>query len=255
MFQRNWLFAGLALALFLLPAQFLFGQLDQGKITGVVEDTSGAVIAHAAVTLTNTDEGFTLKTHSDASGIYTFPTVKIGNYQVTASAPNFQTTTQTNLHLNIQQTLNAVITLKPGAANVTVMVTSEAPLLQTQESSVGQTMDAATINNVPLAGRNWVYIAQLANGAALPTGSRGASNGDFNANGQRAEENNFILDGVDNNSNAVDLYNGASYVVNPPPDALAEFKVQTTLGNITRVVQILQPGKRIAECHKRAVAN
>ena len=118
-------------------------------------------------------------------------------------------------------------TLKPGAVSEVVTVSEEPPPLQTQDSSVGQTMSAQEINNVPLNGRNWVYIAQLAPGVALPEGSRGAGKGDFNANGQRAEENNFILDGVDNNANAVDLYNGASYVVNPPPDALAEFKVQT----------------------------
>ena len=81
---------------------------------------------------------------------------------------------------------------------------------------------------MPLNGRNWVYIAQLSAGTAVADGSRGGGKGDFEANGQRAEENNFILDGVDNNANVVDFYNGASFVVNPPPDALAEFKVQTS---------------------------
>jgi hypothetical protein len=226
-YRRRVLLTLLALALLLVP-QEIFGQLDQGTITGIVQDPSGAVVANAAVTLANTDEGFVLKTKTDGAGIYTFPSVKIGNYQVTASSPNFQTTTQTNLRLNIQQTLNVVIVLKPGATNETVTVTTEVPLMQTQDSSVGQTMDADTINSVPLNGRNWVYIAQLAAGAALPTGARGGGEGDFNANGQRAEENNFILDGVDNNANVVDFTNGASYVVNPPPDALAEFKVQTS---------------------------
>jgi hypothetical protein len=206
----------------------MFGQLDQGTITGVVQDQLGAVIPNAAVTLTNIDEGQVLKSKTDGAGIYTFSPIKIGNYKVSASAPNFETTTQTNLHLNIQQRLNVVITLKPGTATETVTVTSEIPLMQTQESSVGQTMDSDTINAVPLNGRNWVYIAQLAPGVALPTGARGGGAGDFNSNGQRAEENNFILDGVDNNANVVDFTNGASYVVNPPPDALAEFKVQTS---------------------------
>lgn len=100
--------------------------------------------------------------------------------------------------------------------------------MQTQESSVGQVVDTETINSVPLNGRNWVYIAHLSAGTAEAAGARGAGKGDFEANGQRAEENNFILDGVDNNANVVDFYNGASFVVNPPPDALAEFKVQTS---------------------------
>jgi hypothetical protein len=226
-FRRIWLFALFAFALLFVPAQTVFGQLDQGTITGVVQDPSGAAIANASVTLTNVDEGLVLKARTDGAGIYVFSPIKIGNYQVTVSAPYFETTTQTNLHVSIQQRLNVVVTLKPGAATETVTVTTEAPLMQTQDSSVGQTMNTETINSIPLSGRNWVYIAQLAPGAALPTGARGGGEGDFNANGQRAEENNFILDGVDNNANVVDFTNGASYVVNPPPDALAEFKVQT----------------------------
>ncbi len=227
-FRRNVLFPLLALALLFASAHVMFGQLDQGTITGVVQDPTGAVIANAAVTLTDVDEGQMWKTKTDGTGVFSFPSTRIGDYKVTAAAPNFQTTTQTNLHLNIQQRLNVTITLKPGAQTEVVTVTTEAALMQTQDSSVGQTMTAQDINSIPLAGRNWVYIAQLAPGAALPTASRGAGKGDFNANGQRAEENNFILDGVDNNANVVDFYNGASYVVNPPPDALAEFNVQTS---------------------------
>lgn len=224
---RNWMTIALGLLL-LVPARFALAQLDQGTITGVVQDASGAVIGGASVTLTNVDEGLVLKTKSDAAGTYVFSPVKIGNYTVTASAPGFATTTQTNLHLSLQQRLNVIISLKPGSATETVTVTTEEPLMQTQESSVGQTVDSQTINSIPLNGRNWVYIAQLAAGADPPEGSRGAGKGDFNANGQRAEENNFILDGIDNNANVVDFYNGASFVVNPPPDALAEMKVQTS---------------------------
>ena len=217
-----------ALALLLVPTRLLLGQTDQGTITGVVQDPSGAVIGNASVTLTNVDEGQVLKSNTDGAGVYVFSPVKIGNYKVSASAPSFETTTQTNLHVSIQQRLNVVISLKPGATSETVTVTTEAPLMQNQDSSVGQTMDTATIESVPLNGRNWVYIAQLSAGTAVADGSRGGGKGDFEANGQRAEENNFILDGVDNNANVVDFYNGASFTVNPPPDALAEFKVQTS---------------------------
>lgn len=206
----------------------LWGQADQGTITGVVQDPSGAVIANANVTLISEDTGARLTATTDGGGVYVFSPIKIGKYKVTATAAGFETTTQTNLHLSIQQRLNVVVTLKPGAATETVTVTTEAPLMQTQESSTGQVIDTETINNVPLNGRNWVFIAQLSAGAVPPEGSRGAGKGDFNANGQRAEENNFILDGVDNNANVVDFYNGASFVAQPPPDALAEFKVQTS---------------------------
>lgn len=226
--RRLHLLSLLALVLMALPARWMFGQADQGTITGVIQDPSGAVIGNAEVTLVNTDEGQVLHAKADGAGVYVFSPIKIGNYKVTASAPGFETTTQTNLHLSIQQRLSVSVTLKPGAATETITVTTEAPLMQTQESSVGQTMDTETINSVPLNGRNWVYIAQLSAGTAVADGSRGGSKGDFEANGQRAEENNFILDGVDNNANVVDFYNGASFVVNPPPDALAEFKVQTS---------------------------
>jgi hypothetical protein len=227
-FIRSALSALLAPVLLMVPAQTMLGQVDQGTITGVVQDTTGAVIPKASVTLTNVDQGWKLNTLTDGSGVYVFSPIRIGNYQVTVSAPDFVTTTQANLHLNIQQRLNVVIVLKAGAASQTVTVTTQAPLMQTQESSVGQTMSTQQINSIPLNGRNWVYIAQLSAGTSVADGSRGGGKGDFEANGQRAEENNFILDGVDNNANVVDFYNGASYVVNPPPDALAEFKVQTS---------------------------
>jgi hypothetical protein len=226
--KRNAHLALLALLILLAAPLRIFGQVDQGTITGVVQDPSGAVIGNAGVTLTNVDEGQVLNSKSDGAGVYVFSPIKIGNYTVSASAPGFETTTQTHLKLSIQQRLNVVVVLKPGSTTETVTVTTDAPLMQTQESSVGQTMDTETINSVPLNGRNWVYIAQLSAGTAVADGSRGGGKGDFEANGQRAEENNFVLDGVDNNANVVDFYNGASFVVNPPPDALAEFKVQTS---------------------------
>jgi len=102
----------LALAVLLAPTRLLLGQTDQGTITGVVQDPSGAVIGNASVTLTNMDEGQVLKSNTDGAGVYVFSPIKIGNYKVSATAPNFETTTQTNLHLSIQQRLNVVISLK-----------------------------------------------------------------------------------------------------------------------------------------------
>jgi len=213
--------------LILLASVASFGQADQGTITGQVLDPSGAVVAKAAVKLTNIDTGLVLQAHTDSSGVYTFSPVKIGNYQISATAAGFATTTQQNLHLDVQQRLAVNIQLRTGAATETVEVTAAPPLMQSEEASVGQVMSARVINETPLNGRNWVYIAQLTSGVAPANGARGQGKGDFNANGQRAEQNNFILDGVDNNTNVVDFLNGASFVVRPPPDALSEFKVQT----------------------------
>ena len=208
-------------------ARMASAQADQGTITGLIQDRSGAVIGHAGVTLTNTDTGQILKTTSNSSGVYFFSPVKIGNYSLSASAQGFGTTTLINIKLGMQQQLNLVVTLKAGGLDQTISSTATEPLMQTQESSTGQSTAANSINKVPLSGGNWVYIAQLAAGAAPPQGTHGAGTGDFNSNGQRAEQNNYMLNGVDNNSHLVDFPTGASFVAQLPSEGLAEFKVQS----------------------------
>ncbi len=215
----------LALVLLFGLVRIASGQADQGTITGVVQDASGAAIGNAGVTLTNDDTGLVLKSNSNGSGVFFFSPIKIGNYRVTASSPGYGTTTLTGLTISMQQQLSVVVTLKRGAASDTT--TTVAPLMQTQESSTSQTTGAQSINRVPLSGGNWVFIAQLAAGAAPPQGSHGAGTGDFNSNGQRAEQNNYMLNGVDNNNHLVDFPTGASFVAQPPSEGLAEFKVQS----------------------------
>lgn len=209
---------------FAIPA---IAQTDQGAVTGTVSDSTGAIVPGSDVTLTNSDNGLVLRRKTDSSGAYVFSPVKIGNYTLTATAPGFKTTSEKEFHLNLQDRLEVNVKLETGAVSETVEVTSAAPLLQATESSTGQVIEAKTIDATPLNGRNWIFIAQLTSGVDGANGARGQGKGDFNANGQRAEQNNYILDGVDNNTNVVDFLNGASYVVRPPPDALAEFKVQT----------------------------
>lgn len=206
----------------------LFAQTDQGTITGTITDPQGAVVPNAQVALTNVETSLVLRRATNSGGMYVFSPVKIGIYSITVTAPGFETVTQSNLVLNVNQTLESNFKLRPGSVSQTVTVQGgAAQLMQTEEASTGQVMSSAVINETPLALRNYVFIAQLAAGVTEAQGSRGQGRGDFNANGLRAEQNNFILDGVDNNSNQVDFLNGASYVVKPPPDALAEFKVQT----------------------------
>jgi hypothetical protein len=203
-------------------------QLDQGTIAGSVTDGSGGLIPNAQVTLTNTDTGLVLHSTTSATGEFVFSPIKIGNYSVTVSAAGMETTTQKNLHVDLQQRLSVPVALQPGSVTDSVTITSAPPLLQSEQASVGQVVSTVAISNTPLNGRNYVYIAQLTAGVTPSPGSRGGGTGDFNANGQRAQQNNFLLDGVDNNINTVDFVNGTSYVVRPPPDALAEFKVETT---------------------------
>src|ERR1700733_2627007 len=221
-----WVVVGLCCAL--CSVRETWAQQDQGAITGVVQDKSGASIPDAQITLKNIENGLVLSAKTDSSGIYNFSPIRIGHYTISATAPGFRVTTQENVQLSLQERLNVVIILEPGVVTETVTVSSAPPLLQTQQGSVGQVISTRTINDTPLNGRNWVYIAQLTAGTNLSVGSRGGGSGDFEANGQQPEQNNFILDGVDNNVNSVDFLNGASFVVRPPPDALAEFKVETS---------------------------
>ena len=217
------------LCLILVHTPTAFGQVDEGSVTGTVLDPTGAVVPNASVTLLNTDQGLTLQSHSDASGNYVFSPVRIGNYTVTASAPGFSTTTQEKLTVAVGQQLQVNVSLKTGAASETVTVTTAPEQLQTEEGSVGQVMTERSVNNLPLNGRNFTFLAQL--GAGVNTAqadTRGnASSGAFTANGLRPAQNNYLLDGIDNNSNAVDFLNGTNFVILPPVDAIAEFKVQT----------------------------
>lgn len=221
-----WLILFLATAL-CIPGH-AFGQADQGSISGIIQDPSGRVIANAAVTLTDVDTGLVLKTTSSTTGVYTFSPLKIGNYSISAVAPGFSLTRQPGIHVFAQAQINIPLTLHLGAVSQSVTVSTAPPLLQTESGSVGQVMSTRTINAMPLNGRNAVYVAQLAPGVVQGVGGRGLGSGDFTANGQRPTENNFILDGIDNNTAVPDFLNGSSFVVNPPPDALSEFNVQTS---------------------------
>ncbi|WP_239461449.1 TonB-dependent receptor [Occallatibacter savannae] len=207
----------------------MYGQVDEGAITGTVQDSSGAVVPNADVTLLNTDQGITLQTKSNASGIYTFSPVRAGHYAVTVTAQGFAKTTQKNLTLSVAQTLQVNISLKLGGTTETVEVNTTPPQLQTEEASVGQVVSGQEVNNLPLNGRNFTFLAQLGAGMQTPQAdTRGnAASGAFSANGLRPAQNNYLLDGIDNNSNAVDFLNGTNFVILPPVDAIQEFKVQT----------------------------
>ena len=175
-------FAGLlclvALILGSLSGGRAFAQVDQGTITGIVQDSTGAVIPGADVTLTNTGTGLIQHTKSNGGGVYVFSPIPIGQYTVSATAANFETTLQQNITVHVSDRLNINLSLKPGNVSETVTVSSAPPLIQDQEASVNQTMDTQTINNTPLAERNWVYMAQLSTGVVPSYGTRGGGHGD-----------------------------------------------------------------------------
>src|SRR5256885_3214190 len=211
-------------------ATLVHAQVDTGTIVGRVTDASGAVIGGAKVTLTNQGTGAALSTTTGADGTYTFTPVRIGAYKLDASAPGFQTVSQTDLVVQVRANVVADFTLRPGNVTQTVEVTAAPPVLQTQDASVGQVMDTRNVNNLPLNGRNWTFLAQLAPGVNAPQAdTRGnAATGAFAANGLRPAQNNYMLDGIDNNSDTVDFLNGTNFVILPPIDAIQEFKVETS---------------------------
>jgi hypothetical protein len=181
------------------------------------------------VTLLNKDQGLSLETTTQPNGEYNFTPVRIGNYSLSVTAPGFSTTTQENLQVSVQQHLQVNIQLKTGATTETVEVNTTPALLQTEEGSVGQVITEKTINSLPLNGRNFTFLAQLGAGVNTPQAdTRGnAASGAFSANGLRPSQNNYLLDGIDNNSDTVDFLNGTNFIVLPPVDAIQEFKVQT----------------------------
>ncbi|MBA3442870.1 MAG: carboxypeptidase regulatory-like domain-containing protein [Pyrinomonadaceae bacterium] len=201
-------------------------QVDTGTILGTVRDANGAAVPQAKVTLVNTETSVSYSAETDENGRYTFTAIKTGTYQVTVEAAGFKKAIRSGIQLNIQQQPEINFALEIGDINQSVEVTAEAPLLQTQESSVGQAIGQNTINNLPLNGRDWTNLARLSVGVSIPQPGARASN-QFAANGTRPAQNNYILDGVDNNTASVDFLNGRSDVVRPPVDAIGEVKVQT----------------------------
>jgi hypothetical protein len=217
----------MGLLLCFLNASSAFAQMDQGAIIGVVTDSTGAVVPGAQVSVTETNTGLVLKTKTNSSGNYFFSPIKIGNYTVSAWAPGFQTTEEKGIVVHVTDRLNLPLHLLPGKVTETVVVTSSAPLMQTQTAETAMDIDSKFLDEAPLANRNWIFIAQEAPGVT-PMVGRGAGNGDFSSNGQHSEQNNYQLDGVDNNTMNSDYINGSGYNLAPPPEAIAEFKLETS---------------------------
>jgi hypothetical protein len=212
----------------MLPCQ-TFGQVDTGAISGTIKDTSGGSVAGAQVTLTNKGTGVSITTLSGSTGEYSFSAVKIGHYSLSAEFRGFQKVQQNNVTVDVQQKVLVDIALPPGQATEVVVVNAAPPALQTQDASVGQVIEERAVNALPLNGRNFTFLAQLSAGVTQDQAdTRGlGARGSFAANGLRPAQNNYLLDGLDNNANLVDFLNGTAYAVRPPVDAIQEFKVET----------------------------
>jgi Carboxypeptidase regulatory-like domain/TonB dependent receptor-like, beta-barrel len=230
LFGRSLLFVLASLVVLLCSAAPLRAQVDAGSVLGTVSDASGGAVRSATVTITNEGTSASLSTTTSADGAYKFSPVRIGTYKLTVTLQGFQTVTQKGVTVNVGQDVVVDFALKPGSVSETVEVVSSIPVLETQDASVGQVVDSRNVDNLPLNGRNFTFLAQLAAGVNTPQAdTRGnAASGAFSANGLRPAQNNYLLDGIDNNSDTVDFLNGTNYVVLPPVDAVQEFKVQTS---------------------------
>lgn len=216
------------IALTIVGSFSVFAQRDTATLVGTVLDSSGASIPGAQVVATSVDTNFAYNATSDAGGEWIITPVRIGSYRVTVTAKGFKTAVAGPLALDVQQRQRVNVTLQPGALTESVEVKDIAPLLETDSSDRGQVVSGDVLAGLPLNGRNPVQLVQLTAGVSISEpGSRNEKTFGFTANGARSFENNFLLDGMDNNSNLPDMLNGANYVVMPSVDALQEFKVQT----------------------------
>ena len=219
-----------ALCLALLCSATLFAQRDLGTLTGTVTDTTGSVVAGAKILITEQATGVKNAVESDSSGTYVRPLLQPGTYTVEVEATGFRKAIQRDIILNGGDRVGVNIQLTVGEITQSVEVTAAAPLLQTETTTLGQTMNSKVVSELPLGGqRKFTFLAPLAPGVVpAEQGSRDAAGGGFSANGVRSNgQNNFLLNGVDNNVNVIDFINQTSYVVGPSVEAIGEMRVVT----------------------------
>src|SRR2546421_45668 len=203
----------------------------QAGISGVIHDPTGAVIPGVTVTVTNPATNFVRTAISNEAGVYTFPVLQPGVYNIKVELPGFRTITQNDVELQIQQSARLDFTLQVGEVSQTVEVSGTAALIATENATVGTVIENRRIVDMPLNGRNFLQLVALSPNVSYgftdstiagnrQGGARAQQN--ISVSGQRSEFNHFTLDGVENTD-----VNFNTYVFLPSIDALQEFKVQT----------------------------
>ena len=228
--QRIILRGFLSLLVLLFTTSAALAQFDTATVLGTVNDSTGAIVARATVTLKNTNTGIVQTTQVDENGNYQFNNVKVGLYQITAEAQGFSKAVADNIQVTVNARQRVDLALRAGEVTDTVMITGQSPLLENVSSDRGQVINREQIVNLPLNGRSYADLALLAPGvrrSALATLDNGARDASFNVNGLRSSLNNFVIDGVDNNSYGTSNQGYSNQVVQASPDAVQEFKVQT----------------------------
>jgi Carboxypeptidase regulatory-like domain len=213
-----------------------FGQGETtSAISGQVRDATGAAIAGAKVTLISADDGSKRSILTDQTGRFRFPQLKPGSYTIRASAANFeeQTRSQVPAGLGQTQTVNFVLNIK--AAKENIVVTTDAPLINTENPNTATTLNAKAIENLPNPGSDLTYPAQFAPGALINTAGSsndfvGGQNGYGNVqfNGLPALSNAYIVDGLETNDPLTNLNSGLSTNLVLGLNSIAEVTVNTT---------------------------
>ncbi len=219
-------------ALVLSFAAFSFGIFAQGttgQISGTVTDPNGAVVQGANVTATSLDTNFSRSQTTNADGVYAFQLLPPGRYRVSFAASGFRETSVEAV-VNITQTTGINIALSVGGVDdATVVVTSEAPVLQNETSQTGRVVEGETIRQLPLPTRNFQQLLTLQAGAQSSVSNNtelGRGDSTISVNGQRTTSNSVKINGVDANSIGT---NSTPNIAVPASDSLQEFIVQTSL--------------------------
>ena len=206
-------------------------QFDSGAVLGDIKDPTGANISAATVELLDVGKGVKVVRHTDASGLYEFDSVQPGEYTLTVVAPGFESSKTDIFRVNVGARQRVDLALHLGGASEVVTVTGAATQLETETSDRGQTIQNAEAVTLPLNGRSYADLAQLVPGVrrsliatVASTPPRDAS---YDVNGLTSMDNNFTLDGIDNNAYQEANQGYSNQAVIASPDALSEFKVQT----------------------------
>jgi hypothetical protein len=196
-------------------------QVDDAIVVGTVFDSSHAVVSGAVVRLTHLATNAITEVRTDARGEYRTPSLKIGEYTINVQAEGFKQSKQHGVVLEIGDVRKVDTVLEIGQTSESVNVTSEAPLLQASDSTVGDVINNKQIEDLPLNGRDYLQLANLSSGTT--PSSQGVEIG-----GQAGTQVAFLLDGQDNNNQQISTgHSGQKEVVKPSVDAIEEFKVVT----------------------------
>jgi len=200
-----------ALALLLFCGVALKAQVvTTGNINGVVTDPTGAVIAGATITATDTDTNEQTVTTTDKAGVYNLRFLQVGNYTVTFKAPGFGEQITPQFVLEVDQSAERNAKMTPGGGSTQISVQAErAPLLNTENSTIATSLDARAISDIPLMGRSLTDLQQFEPGVVSTSAT---SSGTVEVNGSRGQGNNYVLNGLETNEN---INYGQTYNVNP----------------------------------------